>query len=87
MADTRGRGVVCDDRCGCPSPCPGGIACRCSSSTGTGSGDDPTMEHKQCSCGEHCGCNPCTCSKTEIRGTGKAFCSCGAGCTCPTCAA
>ncbi|KAL0412343.1 UNVERIFIED_CONTAM: hypothetical protein Sradi_1436000 [Sesamum radiatum] len=27
MADMRGSGVVCDDRCGCPSPCPGGIAC------------------------------------------------------------
>ncbi|KAL0348551.1 UNVERIFIED_CONTAM: hypothetical protein Sangu_1082900 [Sesamum angustifolium] len=27
MADVRGSGVVCDDRCGCPSPCPGGIAC------------------------------------------------------------
>ncbi|KAK8561398.1 hypothetical protein V6N12_048470 [Hibiscus sabdariffa] len=28
MADTRGGGVVCNDSCGCPSPCPGGMACR-----------------------------------------------------------
>lgn len=29
-------------------------------------GDEENMEHKRCSCGEHCGCNPCTCSKTDI---------------------
>ncbi|KAK1560681.1 hypothetical protein Q3G72_029589 [Acer saccharum] len=35
-------------------------------------------EHKKCSCGEHCGCNPCTCSKTEVAGTGgKVPCMCG----------
>ncbi|KAL2937577.1 Metallothionein-like protein 4B [Bienertia sinuspersici] len=45
------------------------------------------MEHKRCSCGEHCSCNPCTCSNTEVRGTGKASCKCGSGCTCQTCAA
>ncbi|KAL2937583.1 Metallothionein-like protein 4B [Bienertia sinuspersici] len=45
------------------------------------------MEHKRCSCGEHCSCNLCTCSKTEVRGTGKASCRCGNGCTCQTCAA
>ncbi|KAL6531929.1 hypothetical protein OROMI_028292 [Orobanche minor] len=27
MADMRGSGVTCDDRCGCPSPCPGGTTC------------------------------------------------------------
>ncbi|KAL2922092.1 Metallothionein-like protein 4B [Bienertia sinuspersici] len=45
------------------------------------------MEHKRCSCGEHCSCYPCTCSKTEVRGTSKASCRCGSGCTCQTCAA
>ncbi|XVE66497.1 hypothetical protein DITRI_Ditri08aG0084200 [Diplodiscus trichospermus] len=86
MADSRDevRGaVVCNDRCGCPSPCPGGLACRCSTSdVVTTSGTD----HKRCSCGEHCGCNPCTCSKAEVAGTGKLFCKCGAGCTCVACA-
>ncbi|KAI3446352.1 hypothetical protein Pfo_003017, partial [Paulownia fortunei] len=29
MSDMRGsRGVACNDRCGCPSPCPGGNSCR-----------------------------------------------------------
>ncbi|KAM7479512.1 hypothetical protein LguiA_027725 [Lonicera macranthoides] len=53
---------------------------RCRSGT-----EDPTegVEHKQCSCGEHCGCNPCTCSKAVVAG----ICKCGAGCTCVTCAA
>ncbi|KAL4352361.1 hypothetical protein GQ457_06G003610 [Hibiscus cannabinus] len=82
MADTRGGGVVCNDSCGCPSPCPGGMACRCTTKETT-SGTD----HKRCSCGEHCGCNPCTCSKAEaVAGTGKSFCKCGTGCTCVTCA-
>ncbi|KAK2984446.1 hypothetical protein RJ640_026933 [Escallonia rubra] len=81
MAD-RVSAVVCNDRCGCPSPCPGGLACRCRS----GGEEDPNMQHKECSCGEHCGCNPCTCPKT-VTGTGRASCKCGAGCTCVTCAA
>ncbi|CAA0823211.1 EC protein homolog 2 [Striga hermonthica] len=83
MADMRGSAAVCDDRCGCPSPCPGGTTCRCVS----GGEGVSSMEHKQCTCGEHCGCNPCTCGKIESQGTGKAFCKCGAGCACPTCAA
>ncbi|KAI8533271.1 hypothetical protein RHMOL_Rhmol11G0284800 [Rhododendron molle] len=108
MGDPRGRVVVCDDRCGCPSPCPGGLACRCKYvciNAGVvlvqvvvyvmGRGDEENMEHKRCSCGEHCGCNPCTCSKTDIiittpssaaAAAGKAFCNCGVGCTCLTCA-
>ncbi|XP_015159382.1 metallothionein-like protein 4B [Solanum tuberosum] len=79
MADVRGSCGTCNERCGCPSPCPGGISCRCASS-------DASMEHKRCSCGEHCGCNPCTCPKSEAA-TGKANCKCGPGCACPTCAA
>ncbi|XP_021896882.1 metallothionein-like protein 4A [Carica papaya] len=82
MADIRGGAVVCSDTCGCPSPCPGGAACSCVK-TETGSG----VTHKVCSCGEHCGCNPCTCSKTEVTSTGRAVCKCGPGCTCVTCSA
>ncbi|KAI9181393.1 hypothetical protein LWI28_014598 [Acer negundo] len=84
MADVRGSSGVCNDRCGCPSPCPGGLACRCASKEGMSD-----YKHEKCSCGEHCGCNPCTCSKTEIGGTGgKVPCMCGVGCTsCTTCAA
>ncbi|XP_022897381.1 metallothionein-like protein 4B [Olea europaea var. sylvestris] len=82
MAEARPRAVVCDDRCGCPSPCPGGTACRCVSAE-----DVSSMEHKLCSCGEHCSCNICTCSKSEVTATGRAFCKCGPGCTCTTCAA
>ncbi|KAK2665718.1 hypothetical protein Ddye_004292 [Dipteronia dyeriana] len=87
MANVRGSCGVCNDRCGCPSPCPGGLACRCASMEGMSD-----YEHKKCSCGEHCGCNPCTCSKTEVTGTGtgtggKVSCRCGDDCTCTTCAA
>lgn len=82
MAEVRGRGaaIVCNDTCGCPTPCPGGLACKCRSGT-----EDPTagVEHKHCSCGEHCGCNPCHCTKA----VGAGICKCGAGCTCVTCAA
>ncbi|KAJ4715835.1 EC metallothionein-like protein [Melia azedarach] len=83
MSDVRvgTTAAVCNDTCGCPTPCPGGPACRCASRAGT------EIEHKRCSCGEHCSCNPCTCTKTEVVGTGKAFCRCGAACACPTCAA
>ncbi|KAL1541203.1 metallothionein-like protein 4B [Salvia divinorum] len=83
MADMKGSGVVCDESCGCPSPCPGGTACSCKGGGAEGS----TMDHKKCSCGEHCGCNPCTCTKITGTGTGKAHCRCGTGCTCATCAA
>ncbi|XP_015893069.1 EC protein I/II-like [Ziziphus jujuba] len=84
MTDRLGGIKTCDDTCGCPSPCPGGLACRCTSSDVTASGE----EHRKCSCGEHCGCNPCTCSKSATTaGVGKAHCKCGSGCTCVTCGA
>ncbi|KAK6916822.1 Plant EC metallothionein-like protein, family 15 [Dillenia turbinata] len=78
--DVRGSG--CNDRCGCAVPCPGGLACRCG---GTARGET-TAEHKKCSCGEHCGCNPCSCGKIATAGVGGAFCRCGDGCTCVSCA-
>ncbi|KAJ8530335.1 hypothetical protein K7X08_037170 [Anisodus acutangulus] len=85
MTDVRGSSATCNERCGCPSPCPGGVACRCASGT---VGGDARMEHKRCSCGEHCGCNPCTCPKSEgTTAAGKANCKCCPGCNCPTCAA
>ncbi|XP_027169179.1 metallothionein-like protein 4B [Coffea eugenioides] len=75
----------CNTGCGCPVPCPGGVSCRCA--TGRRE-DDPSIEHKRCSCGEHCGCNPCACPKgTNITGTGRGACQCGVGCNCVTCAA
>ncbi|KAJ4846643.1 Metallothionein-like protein 4B [Turnera subulata] len=81
MADTRGGPAACNDRCGCPNPCPGGAACRCVSS-GASTGE----EHSKCSCGEHCGCNPCTCPRSAVTtGVGKGYCKCGDGCTCVKC--
>ncbi|XWS39678.1 hypothetical protein CRYUN_Cryun18bG0075500 [Craigia yunnanensis] len=78
----KGSGVTCDERCGCPSPRPDGLACRCAS------GDTSEADgHGQCSCGEHCSCNPCSCVNAVAGiGIGKAFCKCGDGCTCTTCA-
>ncbi|KAF8013234.1 hypothetical protein BT93_I1178 [Corymbia citriodora subsp. variegata] len=85
MSDLTGtRAGACDDRCGCPSPCPGGTSCRCATSGAEAGGG---MGHKKCSCGDHCGCNPCSCgSATAATGTGRANCRCGPGCTCVTCA-
>ncbi|KAK9944393.1 hypothetical protein M0R45_009964 [Rubus argutus] len=78
------RLTTCNDRCGCPTPCPGGLSCRCATRTVPGTVDD----HKKCSCGEHCGCNPCTCAKSAATtGVGKAYCKCGDACTCVSCAA
>ncbi|KAG7570117.1 Plant EC metallothionein-like protein family 15 [Arabidopsis thaliana x Arabidopsis arenosa] len=65
MADT-GKGssvTVCNDRCGCPSPCPGGKSCRCVMREASG-GD---QGHMLCPCGEQCGCNPCNCPKTQTQ--------------------
>nr|GMD45700.1 metallothionein-like protein 4B [Ipomoea batatas]GME18882.1 metallothionein-like protein 4B [Ipomoea batatas] len=85
MADMRGSSGICDERCGCPSPCPGGISCRCVSVSRASSGGED--EHKRCSCGEHCGCNPCNCPTSEgITGSGKAHCKCGDACNCVKCA-
>ncbi|WCJ32275.1 Class II metallothionein-like protein 1A [Euphorbia peplus] len=81
MADTD---VVCNQGCGCPVPCPGNTACRCRVTSSSGAGGDV---HKKCSCGEHCGCNPCSCSKgLDTVGVGKSKCKCGSACNCPTCA-
>ncbi|KAK9666926.1 hypothetical protein RND81_14G221300 [Saponaria officinalis] len=81
MADIKSSGgstnVGCDQTCGCPSPCPGDHTCR----------GEREEVHMKCSCGDHCGCNPCTCLKEEVKGTGKAFCKCGDACSCVTCAA
>ncbi|XP_021811471.1 metallothionein-like protein 4B [Prunus avium] len=89
MADTTTAGGIkasCNDSCGCPNPCPGGVTCRCTTNTteATSGGGD----HMTCSCGEHCGCNPCTCAKSVVSTrTGKAYCKCGTGCACVSCAA
>nr|AAS78805.1 class II metallothionein-like protein [Oryza sativa Japonica Group] len=73
----------CDDKCGCAVPCPGGTGCRCASSARSSGGD-----HTTCSCGDHCGCNPCRCGR-ESQPTGRenrrAGCSCGDSCTCASC--
>ncbi|GMN50106.1 hypothetical protein TIFTF001_019272 [Ficus carica] len=86
MADrAAGLKICCDEKCGCALPCPGGLACGCTTgeTTTSGSGD----EHMKCSCGQHCGCNPCTCGLRVITPeVGKAYCKCGPACTCLTCA-
>uniref|UniRef100_A0A7N2L4K8 Uncharacterized protein n=1 Tax=Quercus lobata TaxID=97700 RepID=A0A7N2L4K8_QUELO len=65
MADIRGvSGMGCNDKCGCTVPCPGGVSCRCSSKDSTASGG----EHKTCTCGQHCGCNPCSCPESAAAG-------------------
>ncbi|XP_028800716.1 metallothionein-like protein 4B [Neltuma alba] len=80
MADVRSNAAVCNDRCGCTVPCPGDTTCRCASSGGneTSSGRD----HLTCSCGEHCGCNPCSCPSTVAAGSA---CRCATGCSCASC--
>ncbi|KAF7142801.1 hypothetical protein RHSIM_Rhsim05G0047200 [Rhododendron simsii] len=98
MTDARGSSGICSDMCGCPSPCPGGTSCRtlkicrlslspcacsCYTTTGIPSANDPNVEHQKCACGEHCGCNPCTCTKRMTNASG---CNCGDGCTCVSCA-
>ncbi|KAI8553899.1 hypothetical protein RHMOL_Rhmol05G0052200 [Rhododendron molle] len=83
MTDARGSSGICSDSCGCPSPCPGGTSCSCYTTTGIPSANDPNVEHQKCACGEHCGCNPCTCTK---RMTNASDCKCGDGCTCVSCA-
>ncbi|CAN1143188.1 Metallothionein-like protein 4B [Linum perenne] len=80
MTDTAGVTGGCNALCGCPVPCPGGNSCGCRGA-----------DHNKCSCGEHCGCNPCSCQKESGGGVmmrvGKAHCKCGSGCTCTACAA
>ncbi|KAK9164722.1 hypothetical protein Syun_005624 [Stephania yunnanensis] len=41
----QGGQARCNDRCGCPVPCPGGTSCRCRSRETASSGGDPSMEH------------------------------------------
>ncbi|XP_004290064.1 PREDICTED: EC protein homolog 1-like [Fragaria vesca subsp. vesca] len=78
------RLTTCNDTCGCPTPCPGGLSCRCA----TRSDSTTAADHKKCSCGAHCGCNPCSCaSKVVTTGVGKAYCKCGDACNCVSCAA
>ncbi|KAF4359666.1 hypothetical protein G4B88_000477 [Cannabis sativa] len=69
MSDTAGNMKVCDDKCGCTVPCPGGLACRCTPGEKVSSGSSGD-DHIKCSCGQHCGCNPCTCARSVVS-TGK----------------
>nr|BEP30522.1 metallothionein type 4 [Avena sativa] len=76
----------CDDKCGCAVPCPGGRDCRCASARSGGGG--AAGEHTTCTCGEHCGCNPCACGREGTpsgRQNRRATCSCGAACDCASC--
>ncbi|XP_006296064.2 metallothionein-like protein 4A [Capsella rubella] len=81
MADTgKGSSVAgCNDRCGCPAPDPGGNSCRCRMREASGR----DQAHMLCPCGEHCGCNPCICAKTQSQTSTKVY-TCGEGCTCAT---
>jgi len=54
------------------------LICRCRSAGTTAGGGD----HVTCTCGEHCGCNPCSCPKTAAAGSG---CRCGSECACVSC--
>ncbi|XP_030552699.1 metallothionein-like protein 4B [Rhodamnia argentea] len=83
VTGARAGDAACDERCGCPYPCSGGASCRCATSGGEAEG---RMDHKKCPCGDHCGCNPCSCGLVVAVGTGRANCRCGPGCTCITCA-
>ncbi|KAE9611130.1 putative plant EC metallothionein-like protein, family 15 [Lupinus albus] len=76
MAD-RESGIkrLCDNNCGCTIPCSGGSTCRCSN-------NESKLDHSTCSCGQHCGCNPCLCANTIVPGTG---CKCASACTCTSC--
>ncbi|CAB4321331.1 unnamed protein product [Prunus armeniaca] len=63
----------------------GSLAGKCTNTTEATSGGG---DHMTCSCGQHCGCNPCTCAKSVVSTkTGKAYCKCGEGCACVSCAA
>lgn len=55
----------------------GSIISRC-----TGSESSSEVDHTTCSCGEHCGCNPCACPKNVAAGTG---CKCSSACACTSC--
>ncbi|KAL6848812.1 hypothetical protein ACP4OV_021395 [Aristida adscensionis] len=84
----------CDEKCGCPMPCPGGAACKCKlppqqplppmkiigSAASAAHGEDST-----CRCGEHCECSPCMCGGAALpsrREDRKASCASGPACTC-----
>ncbi|XP_031484401.1 EC protein homolog [Nymphaea colorata] len=86
MADT---GSKCDDKCGCPYPCPGGPSCRCAAGE-LGAGPT-TVRHSYCKCGDHCSCTPCECVRaaggSATGGIGRAFCACRPGCDCEKCSA
>ncbi|KAK9129221.1 hypothetical protein Sjap_009708 [Stephania japonica] len=83
----QGGQTRCNDRCGCPVPCPGGTSCCASREIASSGGDDSSMEHMRCSCGEHCGCNPCMCEKVPASGVGRDFCKCSDSCACAACKA